>query len=69
MGVSQCIHIVTSGVHVFPACEVIRLSAKASCPIADEVVEPREVLRPPDLSSSELFVGGKVFKVLVVGEY
>jgi len=36
--------------------------------VVDQVVEPREVLRPPDLVTCELLGGHEVFEVLVIGE-
>jgi len=37
--------------------------------VADQVVEPREVLRPTDLAMHELLGGCKVLEVFVIGEH
>ena len=37
--------------------------------VAGQVVEPREVLRPMDLTTHELLGGRKVLEVLVIGEH
>ena len=36
--------------------------------VADQVIEPREVLRPTDLAMHDLLGGCKVLKVFLIGE-
>src|SRR5882724_7444394 len=69
MWVSQCISILSTRVDIFTTGQRIWLGAQLSCPIADQVVESREVLRPTDLATCELFSGCKVLEVLMVGEH
>src|SRR6266481_10153575 len=54
MGVSQCIHVVTSEVHVFLACEGIRLGAKVSFPIAVVIVACMQIKLGVDLGRARL---------------
>src|SRR6266481_2125230 len=54
MGVSQCIHVVTSGVHIFLVCEGIRLGAKVSFPIVVVVVACMQIKLGVDLGRAEL---------------
>ena len=67
--VSQHIHIITTRVHIVLSGESIRLCPEMSCMVLNEVVESRQVLRPTDLSASELFRRGEVFEVFVIREY
>src|SRR5882724_7346691 len=69
MQVSQCISILSMWVDIFTTGQCIWLGAQPSCLIADQVVESREVLRPTDLATRELFGGHKVFEVLVIREH
>ena len=69
MGVSQCIYIVTTWVHIVPLGESVWLCPEPSCTVPNEVVESGQVLRPTNLSASELFRSGEVFEVFVIREY
>ena len=69
MGVSQHIYIVTMWVHIIPLGESVWLCPEPSCAVPNEVVESVQILRPTNLSASELFRSGKVFKVFVIREY
>ena len=44
----------------------IWFGTQPSCTVADQVVEPREVLWPMDLAMHELLGGCEVLKVLVI---
>src|SRR5882724_4584503 len=69
MWVSQCISILSTWIDIFAMGQHIWLGAQPSCPIADQVVESREVLQPTDLAMHELLSGCKVLEVLMVGEH
>src|SRR5882724_4546473 len=69
MRVSQRISILSTWVDIFAMGQHIWLGAQPSCPIADQVVESREVLRPTDLATRDLLGGCKVFEVLVIREH
>src|SRR5882724_11080326 len=49
--------------------QCIWFGTQPSCPVGDQVIEPREVLRPTDLEMHELLGGCEVLKVLVIGEH
>src|SRR5882724_12808144 len=69
MWVSQCVSILSTRIDIFATGQCIWLGAQPSCTVMDQVVEPREVLKPMDLAMCELLGGRKVFKVLVIGEH
>src|SRR5882724_9752819 len=69
MGVSQCVSILSTRIDIFVMGQHIWLGAQLSGTVADQVVEPREVLRPTDLSTCELLSGCEVLKVLMVREH
>src|SRR5882724_9207057 len=69
MQVSQRVSILSTRIDIFATGQCIWLGAQLSCLIADQVVEPREVLRPMDLAMHELLGGRKVFEVLVIREH
>src|SRR5882724_13399558 len=69
MWVSQCISILSTRIDIFATGQCIWLGARPSCPIVDQVVDPREVLRPMDLATRELLSGCEVLEVLMVREH
>src|SRR5882724_3465091 len=69
MWVSQHVSILSTRIDIFVTGQCIWLGAQPSCMVTDQVVEPREVLRPTDLATRELLGGCKVFEVLVIGEH
>src|SRR5882724_12638750 len=69
MGVSQCISILSLRIDIFATGQCIWLGTQPSCTVADQVVEPREVLRPMDLAPCELLGGCEVLQVLVIGKH
>src|SRR5882724_6214899 len=69
MRVSQCISILSTRIDIFMTGQRIWLGAQPSCPIADHIVESREVLQPTELATRELLGGRKVFEVLVIREH
>src|SRR5882724_10320173 len=69
MGVSQCVSILSMRIDIFTTGQRIWFGTQSSCTVADQVVEPREVLRPMDLATCELLGGCKVLEVLVIGEH
>jgi len=69
MGVSQRIGILSPRIDIFTMGQHIWLGTQLSCMVADQVVEPREVLQPMDLSTHELLGGCKVLEVLVIGKH
>src|SRR5882724_2558534 len=69
MWVSQHVSILSTRIDIFVTGQCIWLGAQPSCMVTDQVVEPREVLRPTDLATCELLGGHKVFEVLVIGEH
>src|SRR5882724_9036963 len=69
MRVSQCISILSTRVDIFTTGQHIWLGAQPSCPIVDQVVESREVLRLTDLATCELLSGCEVLEVLMVREH
>src|SRR5882724_3773513 len=69
MRISQCVSILSLRIDIFTMGQHIWLGAQPSCTVADQIVEPREVLRPMDLVMCELLGGHKVLKVLVIREH
>src|SRR5882724_1212499 len=69
MQVSQRVSILSMRIDIFATGQGIWLGAQPSCPVADQVVESREVLRPMDLATYELLSGCEVLEVLMVGEH
>src|SRR5882724_13452380 len=69
MGVSQHVSILSTRINIFATGQHIWFGTQLSCMVADQVVEPREVLQPMDLATHELLGGCKVLKVLVIGEH
>src|SRR5882724_1606165 len=69
MGVSQRVSILSPRIDIFATGQCIWFGTQPSCMVADQVVEPREVLRPMDLAMCELLGGCEVLKVLVIGEH
>src|SRR5882724_2691229 len=69
MWVSQHVSILSTRIDIFVMGQCIWLGAQLSCPVVDQVVESREVLRPMDLAMHELLSGCKVLEVLMVGEH
>src|SRR5882724_460471 len=69
MWVSQRVSILSMRIDIFATGQHIWLGAQPSCPVADQVVESREVLRPTDLVMHELLSGCEVLEVLMVGEH
>src|SRR5882724_7270302 len=69
MGVSQRVSILSTWIDIFTMGQRIWFGTQSSCTVADQVVEPREVLRPTDLATCELLGGCEVLKVLVIGKY
>src|SRR5882724_3824550 len=69
MGVSQCISILPPRIDIFTTGQHIWLGTQPSCMVADQVVEPREVLQPTDLETRELLGGCEVLEVLVIGKH
>src|SRR5882724_4478730 len=69
MGVSQHISILSPRIDIFMMGQCIWLGTQPSCMVADQVVEPREVLRPMDLVTHELLGGCEVLEVLVIGKH
>src|SRR5882724_12655888 len=69
MWVSQSVSILSMRIDIFAMGQCIWLGAQPSCPIADQVVESRVVLRPTDLATCELLSGCEVLKVLMVREH
>src|SRR5882724_6120288 len=69
MGVSQCISILSLRIDIFATGQCIWLGTQLSCTVADQVVEPREVLRPTDFVTCELLGGHEVLEVLVIGKH
>src|SRR5882724_11592469 len=69
MGVSQRVSIFSPRIDIFRMGQHIWLGTQPSCTVADQVVEPREVLRPTDLATHDLLGGCEVLKVLVIGKH
>src|SRR5882724_4925559 len=69
MGVRQCVSILSPRLDIFSMGQCIWFGTQLSCTVADQVVEPREVLHPMDLAMCELLGGCKVLEVLVIGEH
>src|SRR5882724_7158261 len=69
MGVSQHVSILSMGINIIAMGQRIWFGTQPSCPVADQVVESREVLRPMDLATRELLSGCEVLEVLMVGEH
>src|SRR5882724_993826 len=69
MWVSQRVSILSMRIDIFVTGQHIWIGAQLSCPVADEVVESREVLQPTDLVMHELLSGCEVLEVLMVGEH
>src|SRR5882724_1878965 len=69
MGVSQRVSILSTWIDIFTTGQRIWFGTQPSCTVADQVVEPREVLQPTDLAMRELLGGCEVLKVLVIGEH
>src|SRR5882724_10084397 len=69
MRVGQCISILSVRINIFMTGQHIWLGTQLSCMVADQVVEPREVLQPTDLATHELLGGCKVLEVLVIGKH
>src|SRR5882724_2810210 len=69
MGVSQRISILSMGINIIVMGQRIWLGTQPSCTVADQVVEPREALRPTDLAPRELLGGCEVLKVFVIRKH
>src|SRR5882724_2529813 len=69
MGVSQRVSVLSMRIDIFAMGQHIWFGTQLSCMVADQVFEPREVLRPTDLATCELLGGCKVLEVLMIGEH
>jgi len=56
-------------INIFTMSQRIWFGTQPSFPVANQVLESREVFLPMDLATSELLCGLKVLEVLVIGEH